>query len=494
MSNGNDMIESSTGDENKQPVEEQKIKTMPVETRQFILEEEFSSPATDKELIANEVVPLPSVYVDNIGTILEGTNPDQTDKKTVEWAETVTASAQTAGVDGTFIQSLKNEDADFKQHLQTGSEKLSIETPKFKKVENQILDGEKAVILARNLFGLGSMVRVPLFHSGFWITLKAPSEAELLELNRQLTTDKIELGRSSYGLAFSNQTVFYVSRIYELVKSCIHSHSVKTDKDISNFIYAHDIPIIIWGLACAVWPNGFNYSRACMANPNECNHVVTEKLNLSKLLWTNNSVLNTWQKNHMHNKLSGSMSEEDVLRYRKELINNQSKKITIDTLSEPFAVKLKTPTAAEWITQGTSWINNIVESVTTAISSTASVSERNNYMINVAKAQTIRQYSHWIDSIEIGTNRIEDRETIENTISALSSSDDLRSEVIKNVQSYIDETVISMIGIPVYNCPKCNEPVDKGSNSQKFVNIIPLEVNTIFFILLMQRIARIAMR
>jgi hypothetical protein len=487
----------STQDNQTEPVVQQdkpkaKIK-LPIVTREFELLEEFSEPLSDKNKQIVETVPLPSEYTENIPSLLKGKNPP-TDVKTTEWAETLTAASQTAGVENVFISSLKKEDATFRQGVETPSGNLSIEIPKLKRVDNQILDGEKAVLMARNLFGLGTVTRVPLFHSGFWITLKAPSDAQLLELNRQLTSDKIELGRQSYGLAFSNQNIFYSSRIFELVKACIHSHSIKTDKDISNFIYAHDLPIIIWGLACSVWPNGFNYSRSCMVDPDECQHVVTEKLNLSKLLWTNTSALNSWQKSHMNNRNSGSMSEDDVIRYRKELLNNQAKKITLDVNGESFSINMKTPNVLQWISQGTSWINNIVESATTAISSTASVNERNNYMINVAKTETLRQYSHWIDSIEIGSNRIEDRDSIESTLGALSGGDELREQIIKNIQTYIDETVVSLIGIPTYNCPKCEAPQEAKEPLPRFVNIIPLEVYTIFFILLMQRISRIAMR
>lgn len=466
-------------------------KTLPIQTREFELTEEFSRPSPEDEII--EVVPLPGEYVENIPKLFEGKNPEPS-AKTAQWGEILAASAQTAMADSAYVEALKNPEANFKQGIQTESDVLNIHIPKFKKTENQVLDGEKAVLLARNLFGLGTVTRIPLFHSGFWISIKAPSESQLLELNRQLTTDKIELGRSSFGLAFSNQNIFFLSRIFELVKACIHSHSIKTDKDITNFIYAHDLPIIIWGLACSVWPNGFKYSRACMSDPNKCNHVVTEKLNLTKLMWSNTSALNAWQKSHMNNKLSGSMSEEDVIRYRKELLNNQPKKISLDVNEESFSFDLKTPNIGEWINQGTSWINNIVESATTVISSSASFTERNNYMINVAKSETLRQYSHWINSIEIGSNRIEDRETIDNTLAALSASDNLRDQIVQKIQAYIEQTVISLIGIPTYNCPKCDKTQEEKKPLPRFVNIIPLDVYTIFFILLMQRVNRIAMR
>lgn len=474
---------------NKPPAQEEQEVSI---GKKHKLSASYSSPVTNNDEFIEEV-PLPSVNVGDIEKCLEGRNPPK-NQSTARWSETIVAASQTTAPADLFVDSLNNPESTFEQGVQTPSGILTTEQAKFKKISNQTLDGEKAVMLVRNTFGLGSHVRIPLFHSGFWVTIKAPSESSILELHRQITMDKIELGRSSYGLGFSNQNIFFVSRIFELIKSHIHSHSIKTDKDISQFIYAHDIPILVWGLACAIWPNGFKYSRACLSKPDECQHVVTELLNLSKLHWTNTSSLNAWQKNHMLNKNSASMSEDDVIRYRKELLNNQPRMVKIDNNHEEFSITLKTPTVYEWVQQGTKWINNIVEAITSAISTTDSVAERNNLMINSAKSSALRQYSHWVECINIDSNDIKDRESIEETLGALTASDQMRLKIIEAVQKYIEDTVISLIGIPSYECPNCGNIQQQENVSEKFVNIIPLEVYTTFFILIMQRVTKIAMR
>lgn len=467
-----------------------------VTTRQYEQTEEIFLPEDKKSKEFLLEVPGPSDYTDNIPGLLEGRNIPKT-SKVGEWGQNIAAASQMTATDNLYVESLNNPEAKFEQGIlaSVGSNsKLNIETTKLKRAPNQVIEGEKAVMMVRNMIGLGGYVRVPLFHSGFWVNIKAPGEAELLELNRQLTSDKIELGRASYGLAYSNQNVFYVSRLFEFAKSCIHSHSIKTERDVSEFIYSHDVPVLIWGLACAIWPNGFKLSRACLSNPEECHEIVSEILNLSKLLWTNSVGLNAWQKNHMLNKTTAVMSEDDVVRYRKELLNNQPRDIKFMHDDDEFTLKLKVPTVNEWVDQGTKWINSIAESVTTAISTTDSTNERNNMMIDMAKASALRQYSHWVETITFDTSVIEHRETVENTLSAISANDTIRDTVIKQIQRYIDDTVISMVGLPAYDCPACGKPQDSHDPLPKFKNIIPLEVNNIFFILVMQLVNRIRLR
>jgi hypothetical protein len=444
-----------------------------------------------------ETVPGPSDYTVNIPIRLKGIEPPN-NEKIRQWAEILSAGSLNVSFNGQFIKSLDQSDSEFKQNVSTDAGSIGIEPAKMRHISNQTIDGEKAIMAVRNMLGLGNYVRVPLFHSGFWVTLKAPSEGEILELHRQITQDKIELGRSTYGLAFGNTVVFFVNRLFEFALNNIHSHTVKTDKNIRELIYAHDVPVLIWGIACAIWPNGFNYSRACIANADECNHILTETLNLTKLLWTNNKALNEWQKNHMFSKGTASMSLDDVQRYRKELLNNQLKEVVINPKSDSGAelkIKLRTPTAQEWVEQGTNWINQIADSIAASISQTTNISERNSYMLDVAKSSALRQYSHWVESMEIDTNSIVDRETIEKVIGTISSDDSIRSVFLESIKNYIDDSVVSLIGIPAYNCPNCGQPQESEHDKlNNFVNIIPLDVYNTFFIPIVQRVLKIQAR
>lgn len=481
--------ENNKAEEIKKPVE------LPIQTKKFEQTSKVFSSFDETKHELTETISGPSDYNRNIPPRMEGVIFNNEDEAVADWGRTIAQGAETVAYDDQFIAPLKNENADFAQEVEVNGSKLSILPSRLKAVSNQELDGEKALMFVRNTFGLGSYIDVPLWHSGFWIKLKAPSDNEILELHRKITQDKIELGRATYGLAFSNQVVYFVSRLLEFALNNIHSSTIKTNKDIREFIYSHDIPILIWGIACAIWPNGFKYSRACVDNPGECNHVATEMISLHKLLWTNKTQLNEWQKSHMFSKAPASVSEEDVNRYRKELLNNQPQVVTIKKDDQDISFKLKVPTAEQWVSEGTSWINTIVEAVTTSFSETTNVAERNQHIIDRAKASSLQQYSHWVEEIELETNVIRKKEAVHNTLGALSSDDFIRDELIKAIKKYIDDTVISLIGIPSYNCPNCNKPQDSEETTlPSFVNIIPLDVYNTFFIPLVQRVIKIRNR
>lgn len=478
----------------EQPVNESKPLDLPIKTKKFAQEEQIFSSVDESKHELLETVIGPSDYNDNIPPRLEGKVLNNEDD-TVEWAQTVSHGAQTASYDSQFTKPLSDPDADFVQHLEVNGDKLGIRPSRLKSVSNQEIEGEKALMMVKAAFGLGGYVQIPLFHSGFWVTLKAPGENEILELHRQITQDKIELGRATYGLAFSNQVVFFVNRLLDFALNNIHSYSIKTNKDIREFIYSHDVPILIWGIACAIWPNGFKYSRACVHNPGECNHIATELINLSKLLWINKVPLNAWQKSLMLNRSASSVTEEDVIRYRKELLNNQPRLVKIKKDESEISFKLKVPTALEWINEGTSWINSIVETITASFSESTNINERNRHILNSAKASALQQYSHWVEEVEIDTNTVKKKETIEAIIGSLSSDDYVREEFIKKIRDYIDDTVISLIGVPSYDCPSCGKPQDEAGNTlPKFVNIIPIDVYNTFFIPLVQRVIKITNR
>lgn len=412
-----------------------------------------------------------------------------------EWFGVIKAGGLVSPVKDAFRETVEDPEAFFEQTVTSSSGPLSPGASRFKSVANETLKGEKAVMRMMAHLGLGTMFRIPLWNSGFWITLKAPAETDILELQRIILSDKILLGRSSYGLIHSNITSYTVDRLLEFALSNLHQSSLETGKDIRNFISCHDIPTVIWGLACTIWPQGFKYQRACMADPEKCKHIVTEKLNLGKILWTNTKGLSDWQIAHMSSVTANSKKEEDVLRYQSESLKAQKRKITIAKgTDKEFFITLKIPNAESYIDSGHRWINEIVDVVNRAITQDSNYNEKNAYINKRAKATTLRQYGHWIDSIEFNENLIEDSESIESTLDVLSGNDNIRNELIDAITSYISNTTLTVVGIPSYNCPGCGEEQKAPTTLPNHTNIIPIDVYTTFFTLLVQKLEKIEKR
>jgi hypothetical protein len=446
-----------------------------------------------------ETVALPTDYASSVKDVLnELPNINFTDtQESREWVNVLNEGLEYVPMQEMFkdtVNAAKN--GEFTQRLEYNGKPLIAASPKFDKLENNILKGEKAVIRVLQTLGLGNLFQVPLWHTGIWVTLKPPTEAEIIELNRQLLNDKIQFGRYTYGLAFANTTSYTVDRLLTFVLDHIYNTTLKTDTltadDLRKLISSQDIPILLWGIACTIYPNGFKYKRACISNPERCTHVIEETINVTKLLWTNVNHLTDYQKEHMSSRQARSRTIEQVERYKDELKAIHKARVKLDNDKDIY-LTIRSPSVKEYIESGYVWINSIVESVERTISTEATQSEKDNLITRYAQASRLRQYGHWIESIEVETNISNDQETINELLDVLSSDNELFSTIMLKIKAYINNSVISLVGIQSYNCPACSGE-QKDETYPKFTNILPLDVQQLFFGLFTQRLIRLTDR
>jgi hypothetical protein len=125
----------------------------------------------------------------------------------------------------------------------------------------------------------------------------------------------------------------------------------------------------------------------------------------------------------------------------------------------------------------------------------ADIKDRNGLVNQMAQATVMRQYTHMVASIDPGNdNIIDDPETIEKALSSFSNTSSIREKFISEVIDFIEKSTFSIIGIPAYNCPKCEAAQDFEKIQKSHANIIPLDLINIFFNLFGQRISRISQR
>jgi hypothetical protein len=419
------------------------------------------------------------------------------DPDTRRWASDVAEGLEYHTFNEAYVPTLEQEGADFRQAIDVRGTKLIAQAPKFKATEGQNLKGERAVVRLISHLGLGTLFQVPLWHTGIWLTFKPPTESEIIELNRIMLADKIKFGRYSYGLAFTNTTSYTTDRLVDFALSHVYDLTT-TNEDINiqnlkDHISCQDVPTLLWGFICTMYPRGFRYRRACVADPEKCNYVLEETLNVMKLQWTDTSALSEWQKTHMSSRQARSKDGASIKRYKEELTRIQKRRICLKGKDEVY-VTLRTPTVSQHVEAGHRWIGDIVGMVEKAIGTDADLTERNNLIIRHGQASAMRQYVHWVDSIEYGGNIIDDGETIEQTLSVLSGDDEIRLSFTKQVVEYIDQSTISVIGIPVFDCPSCGKTNESTLSLPQHKNIIPLDIMQLFFGLHTQRIERMTTR
>lgn len=402
-----------------------------------------------------------------------------------EWMEAAQEGYRNTTPRKMLATTAEREGSHWEQTVNSERGRIGAAKPKMDDTQGKMLKGEAGVLAVRQAIGLGGIIRFPLWHSGFHITLKTPSDAAILELERRLTEEKVLLGRMTNGMLFSNTSVFISSYLVEFAMSHLYETSLKNKDDIASKIVSHDIQHLAWGLATAIWPSGFQYVRSVLGETDAQNKVIRDRIAIGKLQFTDTSQLSKWQVNHMTNVVSGSMTDDALKKYREEFLNQTPRRVQ---LTDKLAITLKVPSLAEHIASGQKWVNAITVMTDRVFGMEQDLDDRNRYIYEQGQATYMRQYGHWIESIELGNGAtISDMETIDDTISALSSDDKIRTAFVDAVVKYIEDTTVSMIAVPTV-------AANEEQQYPRWPRLLPIDAMATFFTLLGQKVSQIRAR
>lgn len=409
---------------------------------------------------------------------------DGSDKDSVRWGQILSAAFESLPMGKRFEATAAREGADFKQGIDTEKGLIGLSVPRF--AENgPKLRGEQAALRVRALLGMGSITSIPLVHSGFWITIKTPSDSTLIELRRRLMEEKITLGRDTHGLVFSNVQSYSNGWLLDLVLDHMYSCTLKDTTNIRQMIKTPDLPILFWGLAASIWPNGFNYVRADMSEEGIANKRFHSGLiDIKKLLWVDNTSLTPKQKAHMSNRVEGSVTTDSVNIYLEEFVLTQGRSVQIGTEDNPILVNLAIPSVDEFIKSGYRWITGLADIIErTFTGPREDYDGRNNAIVEHANATIMRQYAHWIKSITVDGVEQSEQDFLDDAINSFAENKEVRSKLFDEIGKFIDDCTVAVVGIPESN--------GQALGPKRFPRIIPIDTVSTFFILLMQRAKKI---
>lgn len=410
----------------------------------------------------------------------------------MNWIGAVLAGQKNLYTANAFHDSVEREDSLWSQVVPHKGEQLGIRRPQLgEPQEGGLLTGEQAMMKMQAVLGLGAIVRIPLWHSGIWVSLKAPSESALLELDRRIANEKVLLGRISNGLVFSNTSVYMHSFLLNFALDHMYEATVKYNKpsDLKKLIDINDLPTLLWGLICTIYPNGYPYKRPCVTDPSKCTHIVEELLAINKLSWTDERSLTDWQRDHMV-KRNAKVSLEDIKRYKEE--HKYNKNGTLQ-LRDNLTVVLRVPTLDDYEKTGFAWVDGLVNMVDQAFGGTIQGEERDRFIMEQSAMTALRQYAHWIDRVVLeGKHVINDRSSIDDVIGTLTSDDQLYTDFFNGMGAFINDTTISTIAVPKFDCPACKKPM--STEEKAHPHLIPLDVTSIFFTLVGHRISKVLSR
>jgi hypothetical protein len=247
---------------------------------------------------------------------------------------------------------------------------------------------------------------------------------------------------------------------------------------------------LVWGLARAIFANGYPLSRPCLANPRECQHIEKELLDIGKMVFTDNAALTPWQKEYMLNP-EKSHRPEEIEKYQALMVEKQFG--TTIPFNEQATIHLGVPSIVEYEESGDRWITGIVELTETAATKPLEGKQREQYINDQAKLTRLRQYGHWIKEISLSSGeRITDVATIEEILVSLSSNEswedgeDAPDSLLNKIAEFAENVTVSVIAIPRYECSNCGAEQTDAYN--KHPQLIIVDVVKFFFTLVSQRL------
>lgn len=447
-----------------------------------------------KDFILNYNIALPSVSLKDFTLKIKDIQRDGVEETlSPEWKEVQKDSVEYYTLGSMYQDRFTDENSNFEQGITDKSnQNLTIQNVKFRKSEGE-LKGEVALLKVSKILGIGDVFSIPLPHSGIWVTIKPPAEADLIDFYNSLFREKAVLGRATSGASLTNYSVYINNKLFDFIIKHIHSvnYSDISKEDLRNKILIHDLPILEWGLGCTMFPNGFEFQRGCINEPEKCTYVAKGMINPTKLLWVDNSSLTEQQKQILLEYRPNKLTAEHYTKY----ITDHAR-VAKSSFVTKAGIKfhLKVPTIAEHISDGMNWVNKVNKAIEDTVTQETSERERVELLNQYIKASALRQYCHFIDYIEVEDSTIQDRDTINKVLETLSSDDNIRQEINTNIQEYMSNSTIALVGIPEYDCPSCGFNQNPNPVSQKLVNVIPLDVLNLFFTLATLRISKIVDR
>lgn len=449
------------------------------------------SPEVGPEILT-EIVALPSMMRRHFVTLLSKLRNNEL----VTTADRAWHDISLASVDSAPSVLSGKDQADLFEKALTDTEREWVQKideiiarPMNNKVPAGKLTGVAAVQAARSRAGLSTYFGVPLFHTGGHITFRSPSEGNFLALMDRVSDGMEEMGRRSNGMFLSSEVAYLYELYIDAALACMEETTIANENyaDLKEKLSVHDIPAVIWGMAGAFWSRGFRYKRSCVAGlsgGDPCRHVVTEMMDLRRMQYVDAKSLNPWQRRSVLSaRLKESITPEMLKRYKDESLQMANVKVEI---IEGISVELEVCSAAHYFECSRRWMSEIEATYVKGMSLTET--QRAQVITDQAKASSLRQYTHYVKAIHIGEDsQIDDLETIEATLSSLSSDDVFRNTFFEKIQEFITNTTVSILGVPSFKCPSCGRHQQPFDENEKFSSIIPINVARLFFYLFPQR-------
>jgi len=381
------------------------------------------------------------------------------------------------------------KEGDFVNDVNYGDNALSARNVNVK--AKGTVTGAAALASFNSIIGVGTTAQIPLWHSGFWVAIKPPTNQALLNLELALAENEIELGRNTNTLIYSNYSVVFTRLVVDFILEHLVSTSItlSPNDDIRDYILQQDLYPLVLVLIKAIYPTGYETTITCNNTLEvdedlkpKCNFVANAKIAPELLLWVNRKHLTDKALEHMSKRGSNAVSINAVKEYQNLMGVNKAKEYKIKHHEDEIVITFKMPTLKDYIDNGELWVENLISGIEDTFTSETSVKDKNKSINKVLMVIVLGIYNVFVDSVKIN-NGIVSRDSdglqmITSALETLSGDDEILSKFIDYVKEFIDSTTMAVVGSPNYTCPECST-----LQEDKSLEIIPMNILESFFVL-----------
>lgn len=409
-----------------------------------------------------------------------------TDKESIAMIVSTNA-ADAAVTNDALSDNINSKNNDYVNELKYGETELNTRNVGIRNKEG--LSTNAAVLKLMAFIGQGEIVQVPLWHSGFWVTLTPITQKELVNLSIAINDSQLSLGRRTSSLIYSNYSIVFIKILTDFIVEHITDTTLTLPEnaDIREYILLPDLYPLITGMISSMYPMGIDLVKGCVnttiidpeTNKPKCSYVVEGKVDAKKLVWVNRNALTKKMLNQMTSRRAKSVTVADVEEYQNSLVQVQERVVPINFEGKILKFTLKTPKLTEAIDSGTQWVESVIRYTESLFKQDDTDTMKESKVTDVLVAIKANVYKHYIKSIEFDGITIEDPVTIEEYLDIISVKRDIVTEFFKEVNKYITDSCIAIVATPNYICPDCGK--DQVELSGEFKEFIPLNVLENFF-------------
>lgn len=349
------------------------------------------------------------------------------------------------------------------------------------------------IMAIRATFGQGSMVQVPLWNTGLWVTFRAPTVQELLDFEQKTRIEKMNLGRSSNGMVYSAVEVYtvetYMKFALEHVVSVNYAFETgDTVAELMQVIRSRDYQQVLWGLACAMYPDGYPLRQPCVADPDKCKHVDEVLINFARMGFVDRSKISKNQALKMASR-TAKRDAKWLSEYQAEFTFYEKRL----SLGNNLTAVLRVPSLAAQIDSGHVWVDGISKATNDAFGARLSEMDRVRHIMRSGALTNLRQYSHWVAHFEHALDPdsapviYDDYVNKDRILEMLTEDPAVSDKFNADILDWIKKSTVSYVALPKVKCPACQKEPD----DQTHPHLIPIDIGYVFFTLAALKISQV---